>query len=211
MAGMNRHTFWKGAFFIFGVVLALGTQSFGQANSNLAYQLANVMEDVRLLDERLRLMNAELEEMRRENRDLRQRLASSQSDVDASLNKLVTIGQLNNAIAEAVGQLEKRDDRMKDEIVLQVGRQIQEFADKVNKAIGKLPAGGAAVKRNIKTNFEKNYPQEVGIVYTVKSGDTLNKIAEKFDSRWDWIQNANEIADPSRLQVGRELWIPVEE
>ena len=206
MTGMKRFSFLKftGILGIFSGSLAIG---FSQNSTNMAYQLANVIEDVRLLDERLRLMNAELEAMRRENTDLRRQLSSSQSQVDASMVKFATLANMNSAIADAVRQLEKRDDMMKDEIVLQVTKQIKEFALTVNKSIGKIPPAAAKPDPNIRRTFDNNYPQ-VGIEYVVQPGETLSKIAAKLNSKVDWIQNANTIADPRRVQAGRRLWIP---
>ncbi|MFQ6013883.1 MAG: LysM peptidoglycan-binding domain-containing protein [Anaerolineae bacterium] len=52
--------------------------------------------------------------------------------------------------------------------------------------------------------------------YTVKSGDTLQGIAEKFyddASRWSEIYEANKdlIADPDKISIGMELRIPLKE
>jgi len=208
MTGMKRFSFLRGAA-IFGIAFGGMASGFGQSSANTAYQLANVIEDVRLLDERLRLMNAELEEMRRENTNLRRQLSTSRSAVDASMNRFATIANLNLAVADAVRQLEKRDDLMKEEIVLEVSKKIGEFANKVNNAIGKLPAAAPKPKPGVLSKFHTNYPEN-GVYYKVKSGDNLSKIAAAHESTVDWIQNANTIADPSRLQVGRDLWIPVE-
>ncbi|MCL5960128.1 MAG: LysM peptidoglycan-binding domain-containing protein [Chloroflexi bacterium] len=47
-----------------------------------------------------------------------------------------------------------------------------------------------------------------GTTYTVKSGDTLSKIAADFGVSVDSIVKANKIADPNLLTVGQELVIP---
>ena len=54
---------------------------------------------------------------------------------------------------------------------------------------------------------KKDYPKS-GITYTVQSGDSISKIARKNNSRIKWIQDANKISDPSKLQVGDEIFIP---
>lgn len=46
-------------------------------------------------------------------------------------------------------------------------------------------------------------------VYTVQQGDTLSEIAEKVDVPMDQIAARNDIADPSELQVGQQLIIPL--
>lgn len=50
-----------------------------------------------------------------------------------------------------------------------------------------------------------------GMNYTVKSGDTLTTIAEKFygdPSLDDFLAQYNEIADPSALAVGQTIFLP---
>jgi len=209
MTGMKCFSLLKFAA-ILGIFSSGLAISFGQNNSNISYQVANVVADVRLLDERLRLINAELEEMRRENAVLRRNLVSSQSQVDANMNKFATIANVNSAVADAVRQLEKRDDLMKDEIVLQVTKQIKEFAMKVNKTIGKIPSAAPKDNPKLRHSFPKNYPDN-GVVYKVKSGDNLGSIAKAHNSTVDWIQNANERPDASYLLVGEELFIPIPE
>lgn len=44
--------------------------------------------------------------------------------------------------------------------------------------------------------------------YIVKSGDTLGKIAARFNTTLDAIARANKISDPNRISVGQRLTIP---
>jgi len=46
-------------------------------------------------------------------------------------------------------------------------------------------------------------------IYTVKQGDTLSQIAETFGVSMDAIIQVNDIPDPSNLQVGQPLVIPI--
>jgi nucleoid-associated protein YgaU len=60
---------------------------------------------------------------------------------------------------------------------------------------------------------ETEDPLAGGEKYIVKSGDTLNQIAEKFygdASKADFIQTANGIVDPTAISPGDEIVIPVE-
>jgi LysM repeat protein len=62
---------------------------------------------------------------------------------------------------------------------------------------GRAPAAGLA----------ENFPRE-GISYTVQKGDTVAVIARKTGARAQDIINANQLADPSRIQAGQVLFIP---
>lgn len=46
------------------------------------------------------------------------------------------------------------------------------------------------------------------IIYFAKPGDTLWKIAKKFNSTVDIISRVNGIEDVNNLQIGRQLFIP---
>ncbi len=54
-------------------------------------------------------------------------------------------------------------------------------------------------------------PTPAGSVYTVKSGDTLSRIAAENGSSVDAIARANNISDPDKIQAGQRLVIPVSE
>ena len=54
-------------------------------------------------------------------------------------------------------------------------------------------------------------PEPTAQSYTIKSGDTLNKIAKKFDVTLDQLLEANKktIKDADKIKVGQEIIIPV--
>jgi len=176
-------------------------------STNLAYQVANLGEDVRILQEAIKSMRVQLDSMRRENEQMRRELGAYESRVDNSMGQLATVGQLNQAIAEAIASLEQRDEKMKSEIILQVTEQITDFAGSVKQSLGSLPAPPAKPDPDVLTSFHDNFPK-TGTTYVVRSGDTISGIASKFGSTRDWIQNANQISHPKFLQVGRTLFIP---
>ncbi len=49
------------------------------------------------------------------------------------------------------------------------------------------------------------------VTYTIRSGDTLTRIAQQFGVTVEALQKANNITDPAGLEVGQELVIPQEE
>ena len=199
---IRRKAVWLAALCLFA------GQGLAQAQTiNLAYQVANMAEDMRILDEAIRSMRVELESMRRENGQLRVQVSEYETRVGSSMDQLATIGQVNAAVSKAVGGLEMRDEKMKNEIILKVNQEITDFANSVKKSIGGLPAASAKPDLNLRTSFPKNFPDN-GTPYIVRTGDNLSSIAKKFGSTVDWIQNANEIASPRHLQAGRKLFIP---
>ncbi len=173
--------------------------------SNLQYQVANLMEDVRLLDERLRQMSVQLEDMRRENERMRQLVNDYSAQADRNLSKFATIGQLNEAIRTAAAKLESRDDEINRKTLAEVGRTIDEFAKRVETALKGVTPPRANPPPKV---FDKTGIPKTGTPYVIQSGDTISSVAQKLNSRVDWILNINEIADARLVQVGQTIFVP---
>jgi LysM repeat protein len=156
--------------------------------------IAGLREDIRILDERTRSLTAEIEQLKRENRGLREQAASGQ---------YVTLAQFNSSLAELERAL-RAGDR---ELALQLTQQMERMAKQTQAAIDTVAkaAGSRAPTQTIQ--FTSDFPA-TGTTYVVQPGDTLSSIAQRFGSAVRDIQNANKIADATKLQVGQTLFIP---
>lgn len=171
--------------------------AIGQAPGNYAAIIASMREDIRLLDERTRSLRAEIEQLKRENQELRERVASTST---------VTREQFNMAVAE----LEKAIIAGDKDVALQLTKQMERLAAQTQSALDAMArsgGGGGRVTGPVPTVPDVDYPKS-GITYTVQPGDNLLGIAQKYNSQVPWIQAANKIADPRTLQVGQTLFIP---
>jgi LysM repeat protein len=77
----------------------------------------------------------------------------------------------------------------------------------------KAPAKATAVTEQAHTTALVHSAQPVGRTYTVRSGDTLSKIAERFyhnPADWTWLYDANrsKISNPNQIYVGEKLNVP---
>lgn len=160
-----------------------------------------MQEDIRVLDERTRNLQLQVEQVTRENRELKESI-QDMKDLTASV---VTLAQLNNAVAEATRGYQAGDREM----LLKVTRQVEQLAKQTQSAIDSLAAGISQRPSGGKpmVNFSEDYPK-TGVTYTVQPGDTLSSMATRFNSSVRDIQNANKISDPKGLQVGQTLFIP---
>jgi LysM repeat protein len=177
-----------------GVVSPVPVQA---QSENIAAVVAGMREDIRILDERTRSLNAEIEQLKRENRDLREGAGNA---------SYVSLQQFNAAIADLQKAIRAGDA----DVALQLTKQLEKHATQVQAALDTLAKGGVGSTRPAgpaPTVPSVNYPK-TGIPYTVEPGDTLASIAQKNNSRVDWIQAANGIADPRTLQVGQSLFVP---
>ena len=161
-------------------------------------ELANLREDVRGLTQRVAELALRLEQVERENAELRRR----SSAVDRSH---ATLAQVKESLAEVNRELRGAIATSKAETLQQVATQMEKLAKQTNTALESLARTNGA--RPPGAGFAEDFPRE-GVSYTVQKGDTLAVIARKTGARAQDIINANKLTDPSRIQVGQVLFIP---
>jgi LysM repeat protein len=161
--------------------------------------VANMREDIRGLTQRVGELSLRVEQLERDNNELRGRAGATEK-------AYVTLTQLNDALADLSRTLKAAIATSKNETLQQVGGQIEKLGKQTNAAIDSL-AKGMATRPAVQTNFSDDYAKE-GVSYTVQKGDTLAVIAKKTGAKTQDIINANKIPDASRIQVGQTLFIP---
>ncbi len=167
--------------------------------TSMQVELANLREDVRGLTQRVGSLSLRVEQLERENAELRGRAGEAE-------RSYVTVRQLNEAVTALNQSIRTAAANSKSETLQQVSGQIEKLAAQTNAAIDSL-AKGVASRAPVQTTFSNDYPAE-GISYTVQKGETLAVIARKTGAKLQDIVNANRISDPSRINVGQVLFIP---
>lgn len=183
---------WK--FLVFGS--ALSAAALAQ-NPPSSFELANLREDVRGLTQRVGELGLRVEQLERENNELRMRASNASYVTLAQLND--TVADLNRAIKAAVAA-------GKQDTLQHVAAQMEKLGQQTNAALDSL-AKAQATRPVVQTTFSDTFPKE-GISYTVQKGDTLAVIAKKSGAKAQDIINANKLGDPDRLVVGQTLFIP---
>ncbi len=179
-----------------GLLLALVLAPAASAQ-NLQYEVAGLREDIRGLVQRVGELNLRVEQLERENAELRKRTTSQD---------FATITQLNEAVADLNRTISAAAASSKSETLQQVAAQMERLAKQTNAAIDSL-AKGMATRPAVNNIFTDDYPKE-GLSYTIQKGDTLSSIATKHGAKVQDIINANKITDPRSIQVGQTLFIP---
>lgn len=177
-------------------LLALTGLARAQTAYNPALELANLREDVRLLQQRVGELSLTVEQLTRENNALQAKAGQS----------FVTIEQLNKAVADVNRSMQAALAEQKRETLAQVGSQMERLARQTQAAIDAV-AKNQATRPAVQTSFSEDYPKE-GMSYTVQSGDTLSGIAKKTGAKLSDIRNANKISDDTKIRVGQTLFIP---
>lgn len=176
------------------LAVALGSHAFAQV------ELANLREDVRGLNQRLGELALKVEQLERENGELRTKQGSAERGY-------ATVVQLNDAVSDLNRVIKSAVATSKNETLQQVASQMEKLGKQTNAALDSL-AKSQATRPAVNTTFGEDYPKE-GVSYTVQKGDTLALIAKKTGAKQQDIINANKITDPSKINLGQTLFIPV--
>jgi LysM repeat protein len=175
----------------------LAAAAFAQNPSSIEF--ANLREDVRGLTQRVAELSLKVEQLERENSELRHRAS-------AANQSYATVAQLNEAVDDMNRTVRAAVATSKSETLQQVGTQLEKLAKQTNAALDAL-AKSQATRPAVQTHFAEDYPKE-GVSYTVQKGDTIAVIAKKTGAKQQDIINANKLTDPSRITVGQTLFIP---
>jgi LysM repeat protein len=175
---------------------------------NMRVAVANLNQDVISLGQQMRTLRLEMEEMRRVNARLRAQVAAASSNQETENQ----ITNLSAAIETLRREYRQADELQKQQIITEVSRQIDALAKETQVAINTVASAvGSQPKVSTPVRFSEDYPKS-GVTYTVRSGDTLSKIAREHGSTIKHIQNANKIVNPAKdLQVGQTIFIPISE
>ena len=188
----------------FGILfLFLGLLPLSAQNA----QIAGMQQD-------LAELRNEVEKLKLENADLRSALNRQK----ASQSPAVSQGEaISKARAETLTEVDRRLKQQTDE----VNAALAELTRQVNAALGKTgpapatkagkspnaPAAQTEAPATTEVGGSSGVPQ-TGIVYRVKSGDTVTKIALRNGSKVDWILKANNLSSPAALKADVDIFVP---
>ena len=199
--GLSVPAFFRLILFICGCVPFFSQE----ASANVNVQFANMKQDMELVSRELAGLRTEVELLRRENAQLR-----------------VTVEQLtrrqNSTSGDAQGLSRQMDARLqslerrasqgeKEQIALQKNfeKKLKDLIAEMNAAFSQVngPSTNGAPGASFSTDYPKN-----GFVHKVEKGETVSSIAVKYSSKIKWIIDSNRINDPTKVFVGKELFVP---
>lgn len=186
---------------IVGVVV-LSTGMVQAQNTSVRSQVADLSQKFTELEQKYNLLKLEVENLTAENNRLKQEIALSKSSTsNEEIEKIVS------ARLEEYRKATELYVRQQQEKFLTL---LSSKIDNVAQANTGTIAQPTTATTTTSTGFSVDFPKK-GQTYTVKSGDTLSRIAKKFGSTVKDIQNANNLADPNNVRIGQELFIPFEQ
>jgi len=193
--------------FVCGISLfvCLSVASFAQENTKIL--LANIKQDLELVNREVAGLRSEVEMLRRENVQLK--MAIDQADRSRKQDK----GTESTLVLEMQNRLQvleltlKQSERDRNSMQDELNKKFQQIIEQMNRGFEQVSASASASKESNAPSFSSDYPKN-GFVHKVEKGETVSSIAQKYKSKVSWIINANQIADPTKVFVGRELFVP---
>ena len=173
--------------------------------ADITVRVANLKQDMELVTRELAGLRTEVELLRRENAQLKVQLEHSTRKQSSNAG---VSSEVLQRMSERMKQLEfKLLQSEKSQLTLQksIDLKMTELINQMNKGFDQVqssPAKPAPVPV-----FNQDYPQ-TGFVHSVEKGETISSIAQKYKSKTKWIINANQIIDPKKVFIGKELFIP---
>ena len=168
-------------------------------------QVANLKQDLELISREVAGLRSEVELLRRENAQLRMVVQSfskkANSDQGISSAQMVQVNGRLSSIEKKVQENAGSQVKMQTN----VNQQMQELIKQMNDGFQKISQGPTTPTPAM--SFSTDYPQK-GFVHKVEKGETVSSIAKKYESRVKWIIDANQITDPTKVSVGKELFVP---
>lgn len=167
--------------------------------------VANLKQDMELVSRELAGLRTEVELLRRENAQLRVQVEQSQRKHSSNA------GVSNDVLQRMSDRLLAFETRLNQnsdsQITLQksIDSKMRDLISQMNKGFDQVQSSSKQVSSVL--SFSKDYPQN-GFVHKVEKGETVSSIAKKYSSSVTWIINANQIVDPKKVNVGKELFIP---
>jgi LysM repeat protein len=165
--------------------------------------LANLKQDLELINREVASLRSEVEMLRRENAQLRvvvDQLTRSQRDGQES-GQLLELQNRLQALELSLRQSERARGTTQEEI----NKKFQQIIEQMNRGFDQVTQSSTSSTQT--PTFSSDYPKN-GFVHVVEKGETVSSIAQKYKSKVSWIINANQIADPTKVFVGRELFVP---
>ena len=187
------------------VFVWLSVASFAQENAKIL--LANIKQDLELVNREVTGLRSEVEMLRRENAQLR--IAMDQADrsrrkVQGTESPLVL--EMQNRL-QGLELALKQSERARVSTQNELNKKFQQIIEQMNRGFEQVSASANTSNESNVPTFSSDYPKN-GFVHKVEKGETVSSIAQKYKSRVSWIIDANQIADPTKVFVGRELFVP---
>jgi len=194
---MDKNIALYGVLFLF-----LSVFGFGQSERIM---MANLKQDLELINREVKGLRSEVELLRRENAQLRVALeqVSQSPKANQETGLVLEIQNRMQVLELALKQSKRARESMQDG----VNQKFRQIIEQMNLGFEQVTSQNKQKNVPNPPSFSTDYPKN-GFVHKVEKGETVSSIAQKYQSKVSWIIDANQIGDPTKVFVGRELFVP---
>ena len=174
---------------------------FSQVDSKIL--LANLKQDIELVNREVTGLRSEVEMLRRENAQLRISVEQANRGKNNEREDRIVL-ELQNRL-QALELAFNQSERARGSTQEELNQKFQQIIEQMNRGFDQVSKSTNPTPQT--QTFSNDYPKN-GFVHVVEKGETVSSIAQKYKSKVSWIIDANQISDPTKVFVGRELFVP---
>jgi len=165
--------------------------------------LANLKQDIELVNREVTGLRSEVEMLRRENAQLRISVEQANRENNNEREDRIVL-ELQNRL-QALELAFNQSERARGSTQEELNQKFQQIIEQMNRGFDQVSKSTNPTPQT--QTFSNDYPKN-GFVHVVEKGETVSSIAQKYKSKVSWIIDANQISDPTKVFVGRELFVP---
>ena len=165
--------------------------------------LANLKQDIELVNREVTGLRSEVEMLRRENAQLRISVEQASREKNNEREDRIVL-ELQNRL-QALELAFNQSERARGSTQEELNQKFQQIIEQMNRGFDQVSKSTNPSSQT--QTFSSDYPKN-GFVHVVEKGETVSSIAQKYKSKVSWIIDANQISDPTKVFVGRELFVP---
>jgi LysM repeat protein len=165
--------------------------------------LANLKQDIELVNREVTGLRSEVEMLRRENAQLRISVEQANREKNNEWEDGIVL-ELQNRL-QALELAFNQSERARGSTQEELNQKFQQIIEQMNRGFDQVSKSTNSTPQT--QTFSNDYPKN-GFVHIVEKGETVSSIAQKYKSKVSWIIDANRISDPTKVFVGRELFVP---
>ncbi len=174
---------------------------FSQVDNKIL--LANLKQDIELVNREVTGLRSEVEMLRRENAQLRISVEQASREKNNEREDRIVL-ELQNRL-QALELAFNQSERARGSTQEELNQKFQQIIEQMNRGFDQVSKSTNPTPQT--QTFSNDYPKN-GFVHVVEKGETVSSIAQKYKSKVSWIIDANQISDPTKVFVGRELFVP---
>jgi LysM repeat protein len=157
-------------------------------------------------------LKTEVEKLKLENQDLRESLSRQRASTAPASSASEANAKQRKEVLDEVDRRLKNQTKEVNAALAELTRQVNATLAKNNTTPAKTksttPAATTTEPAAVTEDSTTSDVPQTGVTYRVNRGDSVTKIAKRFNSKTEWILQANKLPNAAALKADVEIFIP---